>query len=351
MKHGVAYTAVAVLLAAQVVGAQGRDVSQVLGDAQTAMGGEKLAALKSLTAQGRTLRTGPDGATRENDFELSLQLPDKYLLRSVMAAMGSMSIYRNTGFNGEKAIEEIDRPPNLSTGGGMVMIRVAGPGGSAVDPENMTPEQRAEFEKSRLVANRRDYTRLALGMFAAAPPFFPLEITYAGEAESADGKAEALDLKGEGFEARLFIDAQTHLPLMLSWMDKEPLVVQMGGPGGTAGGSGGGTVTTGVAGGGTWTSSGAGQTRVVQGGGNPKMSQEERDKMRAEMEARVKEAEAKRRTVEFRIYYADYQNVSGVMLPHRIQRSIDGKPTEEMVFDSFKVNPKIDAKTFEPINK
>ncbi len=56
--------------------------------------------------------------------------------------------------------------------------------------------------------------------------------------------------------------------------------------------------------------------------------------------------EAKRRTVEFRMYYADYQAVDGVMLPHRFQKSVDGKPAEEVVFESVKVNPKIDAKKF-----
>ena len=67
-----------------------------------------------------------------------------------------------------------------------------------------------------------------------------------------------------------------------------------------------------------------------------------------EMEERRKEAEAKRRTVEYRVYYGDYQQVGGVLLPHRIQRSVDGKTTEEMVFDQLKVNPKIDAKKFRP---
>ena len=57
------------------------------------------------------------------------------------------------------------------------------------------------------------------------------------------------------------------------------------------------------------------------------------------------------RTVEYRVYYADYQPVNGAMFPHKIQRSIDGKPTEEMVFDKIKVKPKIDAKTLQPINK
>jgi hypothetical protein len=65
------------------------------------------------------------------------------------------------------------------------------------------------------------------------------------------------------------------------------------------------------------------------------------------MDARRQEAEAKRRTVEYRVFYSDYQSVNAVLLPHRIQRSIDGKPTEEMIVDTFKVNPKIDAKKFQ----
>ena len=51
--------------------------------------------------------------------------------------------------------------------------------------------------------------------------------------------------------------------------------------------------------------------------------------------------------VEYRVFYTDYQSVGGVQLPHRIQKSIDGRTTEEMIFDSFKINPKIDAKKFE----
>jgi hypothetical protein len=87
-------------------------------------------------------------------------------------------------------------------------------------------------------------------------------------------------------------------------------------------------------------------TRVERSGGAP-MTPEEREKMMKDLEARRKEAEAKARTVEYRVYYGDYKAVGGVQLPHRIQRSIDGKPTEEMIFDTFKVNPKIDAKKFQ----
>jgi hypothetical protein len=332
------------LIAIQALAAgQGRDANQLLAGARTALGGDKLAAVKTLTAVGRTVRTNQAGATVENEFELALELPDKYLMRSVMMAMGNMSIYRNTGFNGGQLIEEIDRPPSLS--GGMVVVRMGGPLGTTVDPEKMTPEQKAEFDQKRLLANKKEFAKLALGMFAASLAAYPLELSDGGQAESADGKADVIDVKGEGgFAARLFIDSQTHLPLMLSWMDKEPLIMQMGGPGGGAPGPGGGGAVTMTMSGGGGVAAGA---PVHAPAGGASMSQEDRDKMMKDLDARRKEAESKLRTVEYRVFYADYKSVGGVQWPHRIQRSIDGKTTEEMMFDTIKVNPKIDAKKFQ----
>jgi len=127
-------------------------------------------------------------------------------------------------------------------------------------------------------------------------------------------------------------------------MDKEPLVMQMGGPGGGAPGPGGaGAVTMTMSGGGGVA---AGAPVHAPAGGST-MSQEDRDKMMKDLDARRKDAESKLRTVEYRVFYADYKEVGGVQWPHRIQRAIDGKTTEEMTFDTIKVNPKIDAKKFQ----
>jgi len=333
---------IALAAAGSMAAGQGRDVNETLAGARTALGGPKLAAVKTLMVAGRTVRALPNGTSIENDFEMSVELPDKYLMRSVLAAMGNMSVYRNSGFNGGQVIEEIDRPPSLA-GGGMVVMRFAGPGG-AVDPEKMTAEEKAAFDQKRLIANKKEFARLALGMFAMSPAAYPVEFSDGGQAESPDGKADVIDVKGEGgFAAKLFIDAQTHLPLMLSWMDKEPLVMTMG-PGGTvAAGPGTGAA---LAGGGTWTGSGGGTT-VTRSTAPANMTPEDREKMMMDLEARRKDAEAKLRTVEYRVYYGDYKSVGGVQLPHRIQRSMDGKPTEEMIFDTIKVNPKIDAKKFQ----
>jgi hypothetical protein len=335
------------LLAAGIVAwAQGKDANQVLADARAALGGDTIAAVRTLAASGRALRTGPGGNTMENEFELAMELPDKYRLRTALVALGNMSIYRNSGFNGGQVIEEVDQPPNLS-GGGHVVIRVAGPGGTALDPAKMTPEQKAEADRQRLAANKREFARLSLGIFAASLPAQPLEFSYAGQAESPDGKADMVDVRGEnGFEARFFVDASTHLPLMLTWKDKEPLVIQAGGPGTTRVAAGGGGVA--VTGGGGAGAHGGQWTAAGESGARGERSAADREKLEKDLEAKRAEAEAKRRIVEYRIYYGDYQAVGGVKLPHRIQRSIDGKTTEEMVFESFKINSKIDQATFKP---
>lgn len=341
MRPNVMSAAMAVVAIEALVAGQGKDVNQVLADTRAALGGDKMATVKTITGVGRTLRTGPGGNTTESEFEMAMELPDKYLMRSVIMAMGSMSVYRNTGFNGSQAIEEIDRPPNLQ--GGNIVIRIAGPGGTAMDPAKMTPEQKAEADRMKLLANKREFTRLTLGMFASSLSAFPLEFTYAGQAESGDGKADVINVKGQGdFYVILFVDAQTHMPLMVSWMDKEPFVIQTGPTGLSAPGSGARVVQQ-FGGGGTFTSS----TTTAPPGGAPNMSKEDIEKLQKNFEERRKEAEAKRRTVEFRVYYSEYKSVGGVKLPFRIQRSIDGKTTEEMVFDTIKLNPKIDAKKFE----
>lgn len=315
---------------------QAGDVNKVLADLRAALGGaDKLAAVKTLTAVGRTQRTSPNGTTSEADMELAMELPDKYVARTVLANMGSMSIYRNAGFNGNGVINETEMPPNL-TGGGMVMVRAAGSGAPG---QAQTPEQKAASDSLQLMSSKRDFARMTLGMFGSSFDAFPLEFAYAGQAESPDGKAHVITVTGaDNFSARLFVDAQTNLPLMLSWSDKEPLMmtqtINRGGGPGAAPAGGGHTVQMG------------GETSFTTGTGGKPSTDEEMKKMMADADARRKEAEAARKVVEYRIYYSNFKAVNGVKIPHTLQRSIDGKPTEETTFEQIKVNPKIDKQKF-----
>lgn len=339
------HTAIIAVLAAEVlVLGQGSDINRVMSDVRAALGGAKSAEVKTLSATGRTTRTRPDGTASEQEFELSLQLPDKYMKRDVLMSMGPTSIYRNSGFNGDGLINLTDTPPSLASGGGVRMVMM-GPG-SAPAGAKLTPEETAELNRKQLVSTKQDFARMTLGMFAQSFPVYPLQFTSGGIAESADGAADIVVVRGDGeFDVKLFIDQKTHLPLMLSWMAKEPLQMNMTTGPGRPGGAGAGP-TTGF-------SSGGGNVQVVGGGGGggarggQQMTPEQIAQMQKEMADRMAEAEKTRRVVEYRMFYADYKTYDGVKLPTRIQRMVDGKPTEELAFDKIKLNAKIDPKTFE----
>ena len=53
------------------------------------------------------------------------------------------------------------------------------------------------------------------------------------------------------------------------------------------------------------------------------------------------------KTVEQRLYYADYRDVDGMKFPFRLRRASGADTTEETQFDRFRINAKIDPKKFE----
>lgn len=343
-----AYTVVGIVAGQVLVFGQTGDVSKILGDVRQALGGEKkLASIKTVTVTGKAQRTNAMGASVEQEFEMAMELPDKFMRRDVLANLGNMSIYRTMGFNGDGLIFEVDQPPQLA-GGGNIVMRFAGPGG----PDGAaTPEQQAAVRRGQLLTAKQDFTRLALAMFGQSFAAYPLTMTHAGQAEAPDGKADVIDLKGDGnFNARLFVDTQSHMPLMLSWMDREPIVRTMtrDGRGGGApattvvGGHGGAAVVGGGGGGGATVAAPPGGQR---GAGARELTPEDREKMQKDMELMRAEA-ANRPMVEFRLIYMDYREVDGVMLPHKLQRTVAGKPTEEITFERVRINQKVDPKKF-----
>jgi hypothetical protein len=55
------------------------------------------------------------------------------------------------------------------------------------------------------------------------------------------------------------------------------------------------------------------------------------------MLARMREAEARRRTVEFRALYSDFKTIDGIKVPTRIVHMIDGVQTEELRWERVRV--------------
>ena len=328
MKRTLQAVGLAIFAAQALVVGQSSEVTRVLSQIRTALGGDaKIAAVKTIAVEGQAMRPAPDGSTAAQPFEMIFDIPAtgvRFVKQDVVMSMGNgMTISRRSGFAGNTAIDQTDLPPGM--GDGMRVMR-AGPGGP-IDPATATPDQLAKRQAEQLQTNRREFARMAIGMLGTTTSAYPVEFTYAGQADSGDGKADVLEIKSaDGFTAKLYVDGKTHLPLMLAWMDKEPLRM---------------TVNSGGA---TFVSGGGGAVRTVSSSGGQAIDPAQ---AQADMAARMKEAEANRKTVEYRLFYADYKaQDGGVKMPTRLQRMVDGLPTDELILEKIRLNGKIDEAKF-----
>ncbi len=203
---------------AAVVSLRGQtpDAAGVLAKAREALGGDKrLTAVKTVVATGQTRQVRGENLI-PIEFEINIELPDKYSRRDETPAVESG--YTTSGFSGDGLIQlPIVVPPAAMT--------AARPGG----PPPPSPEQIAAMlatqRKTRVTSLKQDFTRLTLGMFAASLPTYPLTFTRIGVAESPQGRADIIEAKGsDNFVVRLLISQDTHLPVMLSWTPPAPPV-------------------------------------------------------------------------------------------------------------------------------
>jgi hypothetical protein len=153
-----------------------------------------------------------------------------------------------------------------------------------------------------------------LGWFAMAHPAAQAEYAYAGEAESVEGKAYVIDVKNaDGLAARLFIDEQSNLPLMVSYRAAQPRVINQ-------------TMTA------PQGSHGAGASSSQQ---------------QADLEKKVQELQRQEPVMaDYTVYFEDWRDSDGVKFPFKMRRAMAGTTTEEWTVSKIKVNPKIDAKKF-----
>ena len=286
--------------------------AEVLSATRAALGGEKLAAIATLVATGQTKRVRGNNLV-PIEFEINLELPDKYMRRDESPAEESDPT--STGFNGDDLIQL--PAPTIPMMGGR-------PGGPPAPAPAMLEAQR----KSRVIALKQDFVRFALGIFADSFATYPLTFAHAAIAEAPQGKADVLDVRGpDNFLVRLFVNSQTRLPIMVSWtLPPTNVIVTVPGQAAPP------TVAPGAV--------------VVIGPAAPATSASQ-----AEKDAYAKEVLALRQKtqatpVEHRIYYADYRDVDGVQLPFRLRRAIGADTTEETIFDRFRLNTRIPPQKF-----
>jgi hypothetical protein len=342
----------AVSISSSPAQAPAKDANAILAQAREALGGEKrLSGVKNFIATGRTRQVRGDNLV-PIEFEIAVELPDKYVRKDEIPAQESGPT--STGFNGNELIQLPVPAAPVPPGGE----------GRAGGPPAPNPAQLEAMKAARVAAVKQDFVRLTMGMFAGSFSSYPLTFTYVGQAEAPQGKADVIEAKAPpNFTMRLFVNSETHLPIMVSWQAP----AGRGGPGrggpGGPGGPGGGPAPEGRgaparAGAPPAAGTGAPPAAPPQGappqgappqggppqGAPPAAGQQPPGGAPAAGPGRGGPPPA---PVEFRIYYADYRDVDGMQWPFRLRRATGADTTEETTFDRFRVNTKIDPKKFE----
>jgi len=289
-----------VLLCAPAAFADSR-ADEVLKQARQAIGGEEqLQKIQGLQVNGQYRRVFGD-RQMGGDREISIALPNKYLVEDAMNAGGLATSMINTrALNGERAWNA------NSGGGGNMIIRMGAPGG-----QDLTPEQ---IEEGLRRVYSAEFSRYLLAMILTPPPSLALEYKYAGESDVDDTPAEVVDVSGpNNLALRIFFDKKSHLPLLLSYRGPKPRVFTM--------------------------------TR--QGNGAAR-SPEDIKKAREEAEKKMHaEAPVVPEEVDFYIRLTDHKKVGGITLPHKFTFLTGEEVSEEFEVSKYQLNPQFKADRFE----
>ena len=289
-----------VLLSASAVLADDSKAQEILKQARQAIGGEEqLQKIQSLEIKGQYRRVFGE-RQMGGEREISILLPNKYLVEDAMNAGGMSTALINTrALNGDKAWS------GNSGGGGGMIFRIAGPGGQQASPEQMEAMQRRIYNA--------EFSRYLLAMILTPPPSLAVEYKYAGESDVEDTKADVIDVSGpDNFSVRVFFDQKNHLPLLLSYRGPKPRVMTM--------------------------------TRQAGGAAKPedlKKAQEDAEKkMHAEAPPAPEE-------VDFYIRLTDHKKVGGIMLPHKLTFLTESEVSEEFEISKYQLNPQFKADHFD----
>ena len=282
-----------------------------MAEARKAVGGEdKLAAIKRLQVSGTFLRsTGPDQVV-DGDFDVFMELPDKYRRDEVTGFAGA-NVERSEILNGDQVSDQtsggLTGGRGFPGGGGFGRggggggdrggggFRGGGFGGGRNQPQNAGAAQDSAPNDERLKDLQRrtrqaELVRLALVWLLSVDG----PVAWIGTAQAPEGTADVLEVKpANGVPTRLFLDPSTHLPLMITWSGQP---------------SRGGDIRR----------RGAAAAAPPQG----------------------------QATLE--LHLGEYKTVSGIKMPHLITRGPEGITQEELKIKSFKINPNLKGDTFAP---
>jgi len=263
--------------------------AELLAQARAAIGGEKqIATVKGLACAGTVQRSIGDRQV-SGELTIDLQMPDKIVRADSISPMGdSALVVTEQGLNGDILIRSsrvINGPPGM-------VIRMPPP-----------PAPGSDAEAQAIRNTRAEFARFVVAMLLTPPSVLPVEFSYAGEAESPDGKADVLDMQGEAsFAGKLFLDKTSHRPLMIAYRGAVPRMVMQ-----------------------------------TQRGPAPPPGSPSHAEPAAPPPPDI---------VDINLFFDDYKPVDGIQLPHHISRAVGGQTNEEWTFRSIKVNPAFKPETF-----
>jgi hypothetical protein len=290
------------MLAASVVALSARQdagAATLLAEAREALGGDALlAAITTFTVTGSFNRLGK----AEGTFDYSCALPDRFLRESrqsfARGPIGSSLVTRYEGFNGDEPIMSTVAPDM--------------PAPPIATPPPTTPAEIAAARLRQVHANKRIFVELVLPLVATSFAGYPLTFSSAGQIPTPHGPADVVEVTGPDADVwRLWLDAKTHLPVVMTWMAKPIVTIGV-------------TSTIAVNGRGQVVSPPAGAP-VVPGDPTAGLA-----------------------NVEWRLEISDYRAADGLHWPHRFTSSYPGMTWEDVRLNTFKINVTIDPKTFTP---
>ena len=290
----------------------------LLASARQVIGGQnRLSGVKTFQMTGTFRRVIGTNDT-EGDFDIFLELPDKYLRSEKTGTPGQPStetiealvgaeprdVVRGGAGRGGRGGGNVGGGGDAPAGGDAAPPAdggdaVAGGAGDGAQPAGATPAPGrgrgfgVDPDVQRR-ARQADVGRLMLMLLLKSD----VPVTWVGIAESPDGKADVLEARfADGQPTRLFLDITSHMPLMLQWQSVPALA------GGRRGGQRGGR--------------GQGQPGAVAA-----------------------------EPITNDMTFSDHREVNGIRLPYIITKGTNGQTFERWTVTRYRVNPSFNAETF-----
>lgn len=330
----------------------------LIAQARQAIGGDSaVGSIRSMSITGKATKTlDVNGAARQEtgDFEINMQLPDKFSRMMKLRHDGEegqkfekkiVDVIVSTNEPGEAKVvvdsdgsgetvkqvikmkkTEADGPDGAKND--VVFIRKPGEGGTwtSENGETRTMIVKADgHSEGKGIAHgagmgahhQNEMLRTSIALLLSAPEGVDVGYTYGGE-DTVDGSAcDVINVEGMGSSFKLYLDKSSHLPKMVSYQAIKPMIFTFTTRDGEAKGIGAGAgspqIVTVRTKGGEATATAGGETKVFERRA-PEMAQ-------------------------YQIKFSDFRNVNGVQLPYRWTQTVGGKDDEVIDISGYEVNP------------